>query len=163
MGGWQCVVHAYKKLTMAPHLCLGIGKSCTVKLQFLHLKDKVNEKVPNQSASQSISGLIVQSKAGKSIRKAAKSCVIFHHEDFGGQLIWALPRYVTVDVQGPDEAFFAEEPQQPTPPTAGNAESAVHPSGTAQDNVTEFRQPLQVQSHLEMPGILVQLGHTQRT
>ena len=34
------------------------------------------------------------------------------------------------------------------------------------DNVyllTEFRQPLQVQSHLEMPRILVQLGHTQRT
>ena len=28
--------------------------------------------------------------------------------------------------------------------------------------VTEFRQPLQVQSHLEMPGILVQLGHIQR-
>ena len=28
---------------------------------------------------------------------------------------------------------------------------------------TEFRRPLQVQSHLEMPGILVQLGHTQRT
>ena len=32
-----------------------------------------------------------------------------------------------------------------------------------QNNVTEFRQPLQVQSHLEMPRILVQLGHTQRT
>ena len=29
--------------------------------------------------------------------------------------------------------------------------------------VTEFRQPLQVQSHREMPRILVQLGHTQRT
>ena len=29
--------------------------------------------------------------------------------------------------------------------------------------VTEFRQPLQVQIHLEMPGILVQLGHIQRT
>ena len=29
--------------------------------------------------------------------------------------------------------------------------------------VTEFRQPLQVQRHLEMPGILVQLGHIQRT
>ena len=28
---------------------------------------------------------------------------------------------------------------------------------------TEFRQPLQVQSHLEMPGILVQLGHIQHT
>ena len=32
-----------------------------------------------------------------------------------------------------------------------------------QAGVTEFRQPLQVQSHLEMPRILVQLGHTQRT
>ena len=29
--------------------------------------------------------------------------------------------------------------------------------------MTEFRQPLQVQSHLEMPGILVQLGHIPRT
>ena len=29
--------------------------------------------------------------------------------------------------------------------------------------LTEFRQPLQVQSHLEMPGILVQLGLIQRT
>ena len=29
--------------------------------------------------------------------------------------------------------------------------------------MTEFRQPLQVQSHLGMPGILVQLGHIQRT
>ena len=29
--------------------------------------------------------------------------------------------------------------------------------------VKEFRQPIQVQSHLEMPGILVQLGHIQRT
>ena len=30
-------------------------------------------------------------------------------------------------------------------------------------HVTEFRQPLQVQIHLEMPRILVQLGHTQHT
>ena len=29
--------------------------------------------------------------------------------------------------------------------------------------MTEFRQPLQVQSHLETPGILVQLGHIQYT
>ena len=36
---------------------------------------------------------------------------------------------------------------------------------TLQDlaEMTQFHQPLQVQSHLEMPGILVQLGHIQRT
>ena len=30
-------------------------------------------------------------------------------------------------------------------------------------SLTEFRQPIQVQSHLEMPGILVQVGRIQRT
>ena len=34
---------------------------------------------------------------------------------------------------------------------------------TKHEGLTEFRQPLQEQSHLEMPGILVQLGHIQRT
>ena len=29
--------------------------------------------------------------------------------------------------------------------------------------LTEFRQPLQVHSHLEMPRILIQLDHIQRT
>ena len=29
--------------------------------------------------------------------------------------------------------------------------------------LTEFRQSILVQSHLEIPGILVQLGHIQRT
>ena len=32
-----------------------------------------------------------------------------------------------------------------------------------EDELTEFRQPLQVQSHLEVPRILVQLGHIQCT
>ena len=34
---------------------------------------------------------------------------------------------------------------------------------TDEPYLTEFRQPLQGQSHLEMPGILVQLGHIQCT
>ena len=40
-------------------------------------------------------------------------------------------------------------------------ENLMHSSSVA--GMTEFRQPLQVQSHLEMPGILVQLGHIQPT
>ena len=45
----------------------------------------------------------------------------------------------------------------------------IHSSGQIEwfknsvDDMTEFRQPIQVQSHLEMSGILVQLGHIQRT
>ena len=37
------------------------------------------------------------------------------------------------------------------------------PVGSVLPKMTEFRQTLQVQSHLEMPGILVQLGHIQHT
>ena len=96
-----------------------------------------NETIPNQSASQSFSGLIVQSKVEKSIQKAAKSCIIFRHKDFGGQLIWALPRYVTVDIQCLEEAFFEEEPQQPTTRAAGDADAAVDPSEIAQDNTNQ--------------------------
>ena len=37
------------------------------------------------------------------------------------------------------------------------------PSPQDDASLTDFRKPLQVQSHLEMPRILVQLGHIQRT
>ena len=43
------------------------------------------------------------------------------------------------------------------------ARLTVQVQSVVQGNFTEFRQPLQVLSHLEMPGILVQLGHIQRT
>ena len=35
--------------------------------------------------------------------------------------------------------------------------------GCVETSVTEFREPIQVQSHQEMPRILVQLGHIQCT
>ena len=46
---------------------------------------------------------------------------------------------------------------------SGNNSNLGENVAHAHPSVTEFRQPLQVQSHLEMPGILVQLGHIQRT
>ena len=33
--------------------------------------------------------------------------MVFQHEDFGGQLIWALGHYITVDIEGPKESLFA--------------------------------------------------------
>ena len=41
--------------------------------------------------------------------------------------------------------------------------SIEHHAVVSQSVSTEFRQPLQEQSNLEMSGILVQLGHIQRT
>ena len=41
---------------------------------------------------------------------------MFRHEDFGRKLVWALQRYVQVDIEGPEQSFFEEETQEP--PTA---------------------------------------------
>ena len=38
---------------------------------------------------------------------------MFRHDDFGRQLIWALQRYVQVDIQGPEQSCFEEETQEP--------------------------------------------------
>ena len=51
---------------------------------------------------------------------------------------------------------------------AGSSTSRLHSRhdydmGGQRIQMTEFRHLLQVQSHLEMPGILVQLGHIQHT
>ena len=105
--------------TMTPQptrkrLC--VGASCTVKLRFLHPKNQVKDKIPNQSSSQQLTGLIVQSKAEKIICKVNKDCIGLRHEDFGGQLVWALQRYVQVDIQGLEQSSFEEETQEP--PTA---------------------------------------------
>ena len=48
-------------------------------------------------------------------------------------------------------------------PHEGLGAGVAHGDEVVQHLLTEFRQPLQVQSHLDMPGILVQLGHIQRT
>ena len=50
---------------------------------------------------------------------------MFWHEDFSGQLIWALQCYDSVNIQGPDESFFEEEMQE---------SSTVPGEGTNQHN-----------------------------
>ena len=83
-----------------------MGAECTVSLRFLHPKDKIAEKIPNQTKSQKLLVLVVQEKMEKPIRRKATQCVVFRHEDFGGQLLWCMEKYIKVDVEGPKETFF---------------------------------------------------------
>ena len=85
---------------------LGVGAECTVSLCFLHPKDKIAEKIPNQTKAQKLSALVVQDRVEKHIQHKATQCVMFRHEDFGGQVLWCMEKYVKVDVEGPKETFF---------------------------------------------------------
>ena len=65
-----------------------------------------------------------------------------------------------------DEAVVEQPPAAPE--VENNEDGRYNLHGGHNHNydhpyMTEFRQSLQVQSHLEMSGILVQLGHIQRT
>ena len=91
---------------MAPKKRLGVGAECTVSLRFLHPKDKIAEKIPNQTKSQKLSVLVVQERMEKPIRRKPMQCVVFRHEDFGGQPLWCMEKNVKVDVEGPKETFF---------------------------------------------------------
>ena len=131
-----------KSVTMPPaaqQKRLGVGASCTVRVRFLLPKNKVKEVIHNQMASQKLSGLIVQGKEEKTIQKAGKKCVVFRHKDFGGQLIWALQCYITIDFEGPPESFFDAE---------GGA-AAVAPTGDAQQQQQQQAQQEQEQQEQE--------------
>ena len=145
-------------LTMTPQPTrkhLGVGASCTVKLRFLHPKNQVKDKIPNQSLSQQLTGLIVQSKAEKIIRKVNKDCIVFRHEEFGRQLVWALQRYFQVDIQGLEQSFFEEETQEPPtapgegtnqhnePSQATDPANADAASNTIPNNAEELRPLIQ--------------------
>ena len=118
IGGSWCVTGVESHLshlkfhedhfTMAPKKRVGIGAECTVSLHFLQPKNKVKVTIPNQTSTQKLSSLIVQSKEKKTIHREEKDCIVFQHEDFN-EPIWCLSSYVKVDVEGPEETFFPLE------------------------------------------------------
>ena len=64
----------------------------------------------------------------------------------------------------PDEFYQVHALSSRHPPSQRPGQPSRPPfRPQLQHPMREFRQPLQVQSHLEMSGILVQLGHIQRT
>ena len=106
---------------------LVVGSSCTVRLRFLHPKNKVKEVIQKQTATQQLNGLIVQSREVKSIHQEDKESIVFQHDDFRGQLLWASERGVVVDIEGPEETFFNQPPPADAaapPPPAGATDKA---------------------------------------
>ena len=63
---------------------------------------------------------------------------MFQHEDFGGQLAWALQRYVQVDIQGPEQSVYEEETQEPpTAPGEGTNQCNEPSQATNRTNIED--------------------------
>ena len=73
-------------------------------------------------AFQELSGLIAQKWEFQAIWREQQECVIFHHEDFGGQLVCAFHSYVSVDIEGAQDMLFVESPPPATTVPAADSD-----------------------------------------
>ena len=72
---------------------------------------------------------------------------MFRHEDFGGQLVWALERGVVMDTEGPKETFFNQPPPAAAavPPAAGAGAGAAGAGAAAATDQAKQQQQQQQQ------------------
>ena len=80
---------------------------------------------------------------------------MFCHEDLGGQLLWALQRYVSIDEEGPESAFF-----NPTPLQGQGAAGAVLPAaaaGAGGGNIQQQHQALLDKQQEILPAVIQEL------
>ena len=86
--------------------------------------------------SQELSSLIVQSQEFQAIQREQQEHVIFHYEDFGGQLVWALQHYVSVDIEGAEDMLFVEAPPAVTtvPAPDGDGEDGGNNNNNDNEN-----------------------------
>ena len=112
-------VKCEKPLTMAPWKQLGAGALCTVKLHFLHPKNKVKEVIPNQMASQELSGLIVQSQEFQAIQREQKECVIMK---ILGDSLCGLFNTMYLLIEGAEDMLFVEAPPAATTVPAADSD-----------------------------------------
>ena len=86
----------------------------------------------------------MQGREEQAIRKEQKLCVVFRHEDFGGQLIWVLQRYMSIDIEGPSATFFEVKQEQTSTGAAGGG-TGQQQQANQQDNGDGSHQQQQQQ------------------
>ena len=153
------------------HLQVGIGAKVSILVSRLHPKNLISKAYANYTKNDKAERLVVVSEGPKSIRQEEKVIIIFRHPPKGDLTeefkCWAIHRFAHVTEEGNEEDVFMSSSDGGSNNSGGVGVAQLNPNitrnPTQHNPMTEFRQPLQVQSHLEMPGILVQLGHIQRT
>ena len=111
---------------------LGTGAKCTVLKKKLKPSITIAAKYPNFTANERLQELEVVRLDYKRVSKERKLVVILKHDVFQDEEIYAVPYFVHVDEEGPEEGFFAiDEKGKPTLTPASQAPAAeVNADGT---------------------------------
>eukprot|EP00957_Ditylum_brightwellii_P091049 6931992-Ditylum_brightwellii.AAC.1 len=84
----------------------GVGAACSIIKRFLHSKKLVDEKYPNATHNELLDGLIALRREICSVNYQQRQVVVFCHEDFPMQEIYAVDCYSKVLEEGDEVHFF---------------------------------------------------------
>ena len=79
----------------------GIGARCSVIARFLHPRRLIKERYPNYTFDKRIGGLLVARREQKQVNHRIQQCLVFQHDDFNDQELYAVEKYGRVTEKGP--------------------------------------------------------------
>ena len=90
-----------------PKLKLGTGAKCYILLSKLKPSVSVKQKFPNYVNIQKLRDLEILRLDFRIIAKARKLVVMMSHDLFGDEELYAVPFYIHVTEEGPEDGVFA--------------------------------------------------------
>ena len=101
---------------MAP-LRLGVGAICSVKLKYLHPRRVVESLYSNAAHDTVVRDMIVLKEETKTVNSKKQVVVVLRHESFTPHDVYAVKRWCTVSIEGPESEVFttvADAPDRAT-------------------------------------------------
>ena len=91
-----------------PNKRLGTGAICSVWTRFLHPKDKVAAWNLNITNKSRVEKLLCSGRGRKVINKVEKDVILFRHDDYDDNELYAVPRYTRCDKEEPESFILTD-------------------------------------------------------
>jgi len=125
----------------------GIGARCSVIARFLHPRRLIKERYPYYTFDKRIGGLLVARREQKQVNHRIQQCLVFQHDDFNDQELYAVERYGRVTEEGPSDSFFIEDEEVPDLDTRARNDEGLNAleslpaiSGQLVDDIARLRR-----------------------
>ena len=110
-------------------MCMG----ATVKVikRFIHPSELIREKYENPKKGEKFEDCLVICRGEKLVRRKQQQCIIIRHSSFENVELYAVERYCSITMEGPESEFFTDEIDELIEETF--IEEAVLPEKTEED------------------------------
>ena len=89
--------------------CMGTGAIVKVLLHSIHLSLEIRSKYDNPDKGEQLSRCVVAKNWNKVINWREQAVIIFCHNEFANNKLYAVSRYVAIKEEGLSTEFFNDE------------------------------------------------------